>query len=88
VDEKLKEGEIYLLFGAVDESCIVYINGKETGRHLFQKEDDWKTPFSIRIDGNLVPGARQLVVVRVEDKLGAGGIWRPVWLAIDGRQKK
>jgi hypothetical protein len=63
----------------VDESCWVYVNGKLAGTHLFAKKDDWKTPFLIRIDP-FVDWSKpdQLVNVRVEDKAGAGGIWKPV----------
>lgn len=77
VPEKMRGREICLYFGAVDESCRVYINGQEAGGHL----DDWKTPFTIRIDP-FVDWRKefQQITVRVEDKAGNGGIWRPVWL--------
>ncbi len=81
VPKDWKEREIYLYFGAVDESCRVYVNGKEAGTRLYQKADDWTTPFTIRIDPYLDwSKATQLIVVRVEDKAGMGGIWKRVWL--------
>lgn len=54
---------------------------EEIHQHLFLKSDDWSTPFEIEI-GPHVDHARpfQLVTVRVEDKAGAGGIWKRVWL--------
>lgn len=73
--------DVYLHFGAVDESCWVYVNGKLAGQHLFDKPDDWTTPFEIRIDPYLSPGGgQQRLCVRVEDRSGAGGIWKRVWL--------
>lgn len=75
-------GRVALLyFGAVDESCWVFVNGQEAGKHLFEKSDDWSTPFTIRIDP-LVDWDRgmQSITVRVEDRGGAGGIWKRVWL--------
>lgn len=73
--------EIYLYFGAVDESCWVYVNGQLAGQHLFEQPDDWSTPFEVRIDPYLDPGRnRQCFTVRVEDRSGAGGIWKRVWL--------
>ena len=73
--------QIYLYFGAVDESCHVYINGKEAGHHLFEKPDDWKTSFTIPVDKSLINwNGETTVIVRVEDKNGSGGIWKPVWL--------
>jgi hypothetical protein len=73
--------DIFLYFGAVDESCWVYVNGKLVGQHLFEKPDDWNTPFEIRIDPYLIPEkGLQRISVRVEDRGGAGGIWKRVWL--------
>lgn len=81
IPEKYKGRKLYLMFGAVDESCWVYINGKEVGKRLFQKPDDWKTPFKIRIDQAIDwKNKSTTVIVRVEDKAGAGGIWQPVWI--------
>ncbi len=76
-----KGSPVFLFFGAVDESAQVYLNGKFAGEHLFKNQDDWKSPFSIRIDPLIdwnVPV--QTAVVRVEDKTGSGGIWKPVFL--------
>ncbi|NLO04402.1 MAG: hypothetical protein GX131_01095, partial [candidate division WS1 bacterium] len=73
--------EIYLYFGAVDESCWVYVNGQLAGEHIFRESNDWNTPFEIRIDPFLDPAQnRQQIRVRVEDRSGAGGIWKRVWL--------
>ena len=68
-------------FGAVDESAWVYVNGKPAGEHTFAKSNDWTAPFLIRID-SLISWEKpvQDITVRVEDKGGAGGIWKPVWL--------
>ena len=77
-----KGKEIYLIFGAVDESAWVYVNGKFAGKHIFASANDWQTPFAIPITDNIDwKKDRQTVVVRVEDKAGQGGIWRPVMLA-------
>lgn len=76
-----KDRDVYLYFGAVDESCHVYVNGKEAGKHLFVKSDDWNTPFSIKINDFIRwDTGTQIVIVRVEDKGGMGGIWKPVWV--------
>lgn len=77
--------EVLLYFGAVDDSCWVYLNGQLAGTHLFEKPDDWSTPFTIRIDP-LVDWGRQpqTITVRVEDRAGAGGIWKRVWLVSRG----
>ncbi|NCO33484.1 MAG: hypothetical protein AUJ92_16630 [Armatimonadetes bacterium CG2_30_59_28] len=81
IPKELKERDIFLYFGAVDESCWVYVNGKLAGEHVFKDSKDWCTPFEIRIDP-LIDWERgfQHFTVRVEDRTGAGGIWRRVWL--------
>ena len=73
--------QVLLYFGAVDESCWIYVNGKLAGEHLFKEPNDWNTPFTINIDKCIDwDKPSQLVTVRVEDKSGGGGIWKPVWL--------
>ncbi len=83
IPARLKGRKLTLRFGAVDESCRVYVNGQPAGQHLFEKENDWKTPFEINIadfiDWNL---PEQHVAIRVEDKSGLGGIWKRVWLVV------
>ncbi len=53
----------------------------EVGNHLFKHSNDWKTPFKIRIDEGFVDAEEQVVIVRVEDRAGKGGIWKRVWIA-------
>ncbi|MFA6929028.1 MAG: DUF4838 domain-containing protein [Lentisphaeria bacterium] len=78
--EDWKDREVFLYFEAVDESCQIWVNGKKAGEHLYQNPDDWRNPFSIPINECLVDKGSQTVIVRVEDKSGGGGIWKPVWL--------
>jgi len=76
-----KGRQIYLRFGAVDESCKVFVNGKPAGERVFKGKNDWKTPFEIRIDPQIDWSRKeQIITVRVQDTGGSGGIWRPVWL--------
>lgn len=70
---------ITLLFGAVDESCKVWLNGKLVGEHPYVKPDDWKTPFEFDVTDFLVEG-RNHITVRVVDNGGMGGIWKLIWL--------
>ena len=76
-----KDRKIFLYFGAVDESCWVYLNGKEAGSRIYQKSNDWSTPFAMEITSSVDWNKEtQTVIVRVEDKSGQGGLWKPVWL--------
>jgi hypothetical protein len=83
-----KGKEIFLIFGAVDESAWVYVNGKFAGKHIFAAANDWQTPFAIPITDTIDwQKDKQTVVVRVEDKNGLGGIWKPVMLAVREKGK-
>lgn len=83
IDKDLKGKKLYLLFGAVDESCWIYVNGKKAGERLFKNDDDWKKSFTIRIDQEVDNSKEwQDITVRVEDKAGMGGIWKPVSLTV------
>lgn len=77
-----------MVFGAVDESAWLYVNGKAAGTHLYKKDSDYYTPFALEItdavDWNL---KKQNIVVRVEDKFGAGGIWKSVYVAVAENKK-
>lgn len=76
-----KGRRVFLYFGAVDEACWIYVNGKKAGEHLFKQRDDWRTPFSIDITDCIDwKKSTQIVVVRVEDRSGSGGIWKDVML--------
>ena len=84
VPKEWKGKKICLLFGAVDESAWVYLNGKYCGERVFKDPDDWKKSFSIRIDQNINWNNRwQTIVVKVRDTNGQGGIYRPVTLAVE-----
>ncbi|OQA86226.1 MAG: beta-D-glucuronidase [Lentisphaerae bacterium ADurb.Bin242] len=83
VPAEWKNRDVYLYFGAVDESCWIYVNGKEVGKHIFKNSYDWTVPFGIRINDGITnwdSSVYQNIIVRVEDKAGMGGIWKRVWL--------
>ncbi|MEO5653672.1 MAG: sugar-binding domain-containing protein [Marmoricola sp.] len=88
-------GHLLLHFGAVDQSCTVWVNGHEVGSHT-----GGYLPFSLEITDALTGGDDQLLEVRVRDlsehgphargkqRLDRGtiwytaqsGIWQTVWL--------
>ena len=76
-----KDRKVFLYFGAVDESCWVYLNGKEIVSRIFKNPNDWSTPFALEITSGIDWNRKvQNVIIRVEDTNGQGGIWKPVWL--------
>ena len=77
-------GRVRLIFGAVDEACTVWVNGQRVldRDYPFQGDtDSWKKAFEVDVTDVVRRDGPNVVAVRVEDSLGAGGIWRPVWLA-------
>ena len=76
-----KGRKVFLHFGAVDESCWVYLNSKEIASRIYKNPDDWKTPFALQIDSGIDwKKKKQSVIIRVEDRSGKGGIWKPITL--------
>ncbi len=74
---------VRLIFGAVDEACVIWLNGRRILDRPYPFEgdtDSWQKAFEVDITDAVHPGAGNVLAVRVEDNAGAGGIWRPVWL--------
>ncbi|MBR2873607.1 MAG: DUF4838 domain-containing protein [Lentisphaeria bacterium] len=84
IPQNWKGKKIYLIFAAVDESAWIYLNGKFCGERIYKEEDDWKKSFEIRIDQNIDWSKKpQTLIVKVHDRGGQGGIWRPVVLGAE-----
>ncbi len=79
---KKMKGSPILLVGAVDEACEVWINGKKCLSRPFSKEkdpDSWAKPFEVPFGEVAIPG-RNTIAIQVENRLGAGGLWKPCYL--------
>ncbi len=44
--------------------------------------DSWREPFEVDITEVIRFDRPNILAVRVEDRAGAGGIWRPVWVSV------
>jgi hypothetical protein len=74
-----------LLFGAVDEACVIWLNGRKLLTRPYPYEGDkesWMMPFEADITKHIRFDRPNILAVRVEDKSGAGGIWKGVKLSI------
>ena len=69
---------VWLLFGAVDETWKVWLDGKSIGASHGDPGVIWDKPAALQITGKYPPGKKVRLVVRVHDTRGAGGIWKPV----------
>ncbi|MDD5482599.1 MAG: DUF4838 domain-containing protein [Kiritimatiellae bacterium] len=80
-DERMKDRKVYLVFGAADGFCRVYVNGAKAGENICKKDNAGGAPFTIRIDQRFDDGEWQQIRVCVSNATGPGGICKPVWLA-------
>jgi hypothetical protein len=69
---------VWLLFGAVDETWKVWLNGDYIGASTGDPGEIWDKPTAIEITGKYPSGQKVRLVVKVHDIGYAGGIWRPV----------
>ena len=74
---------VRLVFGAVDEACVVWLNDEKLLERPFPYQgniESWQEAFEVDITDAARLGGTNSLAVRVEDNAGAGGIWRPVWI--------
>jgi hypothetical protein len=74
---------VILYFLAVDESCVVYLNGKAVHQRDFdivKNPQGWNEPFEVDVTDYLKAGGANCLAVRVGDRAYAGGVWKPVYL--------
>ena len=94
VPAALAKKHVYLCFSGVDDEAWVWVNGQPVGEHtqasLNLPPDEeigggpvarlFITPFSFDVAKFLRPGAANVFSVRVHNRSGSGGIWKPVHL--------
>ncbi len=68
-----------LVFGAVDESTWVWLNGQPAGVHDIGPSG-WDREFALDVSKGLRWGGANKIAVRVYNTAQAGGIWKPVTL--------
>jgi hypothetical protein len=82
---------LYLYFGAVDEDAWVYLNGQLAFEHTCKTtglppEEIWITPFAFDPRPGLRLGAPNVIAVKVLNRLGMGGVYRPVYVVGTNRE--
>jgi len=80
-----------LFFEAADEDAWVYVDGKLVGDHSCEKtglqpEQIWITPFVCAAGDALRAGTANQLAVRVLNRAGMGGLWKPVYLLASDRE--
>ncbi len=75
IPENLKDRDLYLAFGAVDEAAVVYVNGNIACRFGMPSKT-WDQPFMVHITPYIQFSQSNALAVRVENAVGNGGLWR------------
>jgi hypothetical protein len=71
---------VWMHFGSVDENYTLWINGKYVDDNMAAGTALWDTAVEAEITGKFKPGESNHIVVRVTNRAGGGGIWKPVTL--------
>lgn len=72
--DMIAKGKTVLEFGCIDDSGVLYVNGKQVASH-----NEWDKPFVIDIASYINKGVNQIAMV-VSNANGAGGLLKPVRL--------
>ena len=83
VERDAGKPQVRLVFGAVDEACVAWVNGRRVLERPFPYKgdtDSWQRAFELDVTEAVRYDRPNTLAVRVEDNAGAGGIWRPVWV--------
>lgn len=84
IDTTWAEGRaLFLNLDGLGDACSVYVNGELVGECREPREAGQTIATRMRIDAALKASQiHQLVVIRVRDTRGPGGLARPVWLSV------
>ena len=78
--------KINLRFGAVDETCWVWVNGKPAGEFMYDPVKDansWEKPLRFDVTAYITPGQTNQITVLIQNMAGGGGIWKPSQLVFE-----
>ena len=89
VPRKHRTRKASIHFGAVDESCWVYVNGKLAAAFKYDEvknPDSWEQPLELPLGDSIHYGKPNTIAVRVHDSGGAGGLWKGAELRFQGKR--
>lgn len=81
----LSRRHCYLLFAAVDEECVVYVNGKQACEHTSSATGIapgrlWNSPFLVDAKPFMARPGKQVVTLRIHCPTEGGGLCKPALL--------
>jgi hypothetical protein len=83
VNREAGKPQVRLVFGAVDEACTIWVNGRKLLQRPFPYQGDPDAragAFELDVTDAIRYDRPNTLAVRVENRSGAGGILRGVWL--------
>ena len=86
VPKRFENCKTTIRFGRVDESCRVFINGREAASFTYNPRKSTSTmnyPMSFDVTGFVKAGATNVISVKLTNVSGSGGLWQPVELRFE-----
>ncbi len=83
IDGEVGKPRVKLIFGAVDEACVIWVNGEKVLDRPYPYKgdrDSWMQSFEVDITDAARYDRPNVVAVRVEANSGQGGVWRRAWV--------
>ena len=75
---------VFLHLGAVDESVWLYIDGRLAAWYdAADPGQTWDKPLLLEVSVDFQTARQHLLVFRVKNTAGAGGVWKPVSLMVE-----
>ncbi|MCB1186519.1 beta galactosidase jelly roll domain-containing protein [bacterium] len=79
-------GKVRLVAEGIDDAYTVFVNGKPVGTHGSYTEHEltvWLQQTVTDLTDALEYGSENTIAIQVMDITGQGGIWRPIYLAVE-----
>jgi hypothetical protein len=86
IPEEWAGGRVKLVCEGVDDAYAVWVNGQRIAQHgsfTVHEETVWLQQTVTDITAALKPGEENLIVLQVVDIVGQGGVYKPVYLAVE-----
>jgi hypothetical protein len=86
VPENWADGRITLVADGIDDAYTVWINGEPVETHgsfTVHEETVWLKQTTTDLTGVLVPGEVNTIALQVVDIVGGGGVYKPIYLAVE-----
>ena len=79
-------GKVRLIAEGIDDAYTVWVNGQQVQTHgsfTVHEETVWLVQTVTDLTGYLVPGKENTIALQVVDITGQGGIYKPLYLAVE-----